>query len=327
MDARCETQIEYLTSKFLLQLFLSSSEIIEKVGIDYIEHVRKIIRENIEPYEDNFCFYHRKYVRHYNENSNSAHEGTNHGLKVGSKAAKPCHLIQNSSKKLSYQGQRTCDYFVARITQEIKEEKSWAKIPWMKHIVKRAATELIQQYNMKEKYTHIRISKTKFLLRLIESERKTKSDYVPIYLHTRILEIVDGYLKCSCGYNERFGLICRHMFYLLELLGVEPSHHDVDIRWWITFAMFAHTTDAESEHAEFLSDVFKKKLEEKKTGPKIDIYSCKNIEITDDISLSEWNADSGSLESVHVVNPLTTNTIYTAYMQYNTHSFFPLPFS
>ena len=84
---------------------------------------------------------------------------------------------------------------------------------------------------------------TKFLLRLIESERKTKSDYVPIYLHTRILEIVDGYLKCSCRYNERFGLICRHMFYLLELLGVEPSHHDVDIRWWITFAMFAHTTE------------------------------------------------------------------------------------
>ena len=60
MGDSCETELEYLASKFLLFEYLSSDLVTEECGKDFAAEVRKLIRDHIEPYEDNFVFYKKK---------------------------------------------------------------------------------------------------------------------------------------------------------------------------------------------------------------------------------------------------------------------------
>ena len=108
----CETRLQYLASKFLLLHYLEQDHIIEDCGIDFINGVKKMIHENIEPNEADYVYYLRKKVCHFAEYSNSAHEGTYHGLKYSSDAINPSHLLDVSTERLSFQGERTYEAFV-----------------------------------------------------------------------------------------------------------------------------------------------------------------------------------------------------------------------
>jgi hypothetical protein len=51
---------------------------------------------------------------------------------------------------------------------------------------------------------------------------------VPVFVQTRMIQLVNGHLLCSCAFYERFGLSCRHQF---VVLGRVPTARDCAVRW------------------------------------------------------------------------------------------------
>ena len=70
-----------MTSKLMFKKFLNSKQIKSTLGSPFIDSVQNFITKRIEPHESNFCFYLRLNLRHFDEYTNSIHEGTNRGLK------------------------------------------------------------------------------------------------------------------------------------------------------------------------------------------------------------------------------------------------------
>ena len=75
----CVQMAEYMISKILLYNYICS--VAEEIGEKNVDDVLDFVRGHVEVHEHNYVFYLRKDIRHYEENSNSCHEGTNGGLK------------------------------------------------------------------------------------------------------------------------------------------------------------------------------------------------------------------------------------------------------
>ena len=80
----CKTREEYLVSKLIVNKFLKSEQIKSKLGTTFIENVKNFVTKHIEPHETHFCFYLRLNLIHFEEYTNSIHEGTNMGFKYNS---------------------------------------------------------------------------------------------------------------------------------------------------------------------------------------------------------------------------------------------------
>ena len=63
-------------------------------------------RQNVETHEMNYCFYKRNNMRHYEEYTNSCHEGTNKGIKYNSAPVLPGHSLAKSCMIMSKNGER-----------------------------------------------------------------------------------------------------------------------------------------------------------------------------------------------------------------------------
>ena len=80
-NSGCETELEFLVSKFLFHRFLRSESVKVVFGSENVDKIFEFLRKSVEPWEDSFCFYLRKQTRHFDVCSNTAHEGTNNGMK------------------------------------------------------------------------------------------------------------------------------------------------------------------------------------------------------------------------------------------------------
>lgn len=81
---QCETAEEYQLSKALFLSYLDSVEVLDALGPDDVVNVKTFYREKMEPHEGLFEFYRRRHILHFDTSSNSAHEGTNKGMKYHS---------------------------------------------------------------------------------------------------------------------------------------------------------------------------------------------------------------------------------------------------
>ena len=292
---KCETRLQYLASKFLLLQYLEQEHIVDDCGIDFINGVKKMIRENIEPNEHDYVYYLRKKVRHFAEYSNSAHEGTNHGLKYSADSVNPSHLLDVSTERLSFQGERTYEAFVNITKNQLEQFQSWNELPCADKLVTRAAALLLQEFNVSEKYEHKRLNKNLILIRY-GNERKKKESPVAEFALTRKVRIHENTIKCSCSMFERDGLICRHLFYLFNIIKHNISHHDVDIRWWLVYAVYAFNLENGNDD---LDSILKTLADKQIEGPNINISKFENIEIDEDIS-DDWIINDE--EEVYCVN-------------------------
>ena len=84
MKSSCETRAVYLVSKLMVKQFLNSKQIKSKHGTTFIKNTGNFVTTHIEPHETQFCFYFRWNLRHFEEYTNSIHEGTKKGLKYDS---------------------------------------------------------------------------------------------------------------------------------------------------------------------------------------------------------------------------------------------------
>ena len=132
MKSSCETRTEFLISK---QLFLKyiNTYCVTALGLPFTEPLLVWYRNSIETQESNFCFYLRNRIRHYDEYTNSIHEGTNNALKHRSGAVQPSLTLKKSVAKISFfadidnhrRKNRVAYEYLTNSTDWISETASW----------------------------------------------------------------------------------------------------------------------------------------------------------------------------------------------------------
>ena len=287
MKKTCETRLQYLSSKFLLLEYLDQENIIEDCGIDFINGVKRMIRNNIEPIEENYVYYKRKHIRHFGEYSNSAHEGTNHGLKHCADAVNPSHLLDVSSERLSFQGERNYDNFVSITDTNLEQHKSWNYLPCSKHLIVKGAALLLQEHEASDKYCHKRVSRNEILIKYSSNRKINDDSPVAQFANVRKLYLADNTIRCSCNMYEVDGIVCRHMFYIFNQINHVITHHDIDLRWWSYYAKYAFNLENGLDNIDFMLTVLRKK---KLLGPKTQLSMFDAIAIDNEIP-SSWIID------------------------------------
>ena len=96
MKSSCETQEEFMASKLMFKKFLNPKQIKSTLGSPFIDSVQNFITKHIEPHECNFCFHLRLNFRHFDEYTNSIHEGTNCGLKYNTAPFVPRTIFETA---------------------------------------------------------------------------------------------------------------------------------------------------------------------------------------------------------------------------------------
>ena len=269
MKPGVNTKKQYMYSKFMLSVYLDSEEVLNDVGEEYVEKVKKFIKENIEPHEKHFLFYLRKHIRHYEEYSNSPHEGTNNGLKIGANCSLPSMLLDTASKRLSDQGMLKYQVFMAQTLKQQNIIKPWNPLKCATHLIDRAAALLHQQWEVRERYNRCRVNENTWYLIYKEELRKQRKNIEPLFREVHTLTVKKNILYCSCYQLNQSGIPCRLMYNLLQDSPnySEPSHHELSVRWRSPYAKHTFPIEAEKRESK-LSKLFTKLALNDIKGPK-----------------------------------------------------------
>lgn len=249
MNGLVETEEEYKISKALLIHYLKSNALQEKAGESNLDRIVTFVRKNVEPHEANYCFYLRIGIRHFEEYTNSSHEGTNNGLKHSAAPVLPVMSLQRTTEVLTDNAAMKCLAQEKVAAKQATEHKLWSDLPTAGHLVTRAEALLHNEWDERHNYDLERHSSSLFMVRRKENtEEKRRNAVVPRFRRVREVQIVErdifgrkcDCLVCSCCLFERVGIPCRHIQCVLNLLldnfqGV--SHHQVAVRWW---SMYSH---------------------------------------------------------------------------------------
>jgi hypothetical protein len=118
-----------------------------------------------------------------------------------------------------------------------------------------ATSLIIQQFAEKDEYVFVRLSEFKFLaIRGSLTTRQSTCEGCPPsfkgrpkFREAHVIEAVhlpdeNIVLVCSCGYKQRYGLVCRHLF------GLEPNYSldDFACRWQTRYALYAFEDGCEA---------------------------------------------------------------------------------
>jgi len=258
MKPDCLTKSEYELSKNLFFQFLNSQEIREGLGQIFIHDVTKFVRESVLPQEAYYCFYLRKNSRHFDEYSNSSHEGTNNAMKNCSSPVKPSHNLEKSMTILSKQGERSVAKKKRLYNNSNDRHKVFSSLKCTDKLTPIAAEILERAWMGRVHIKVIRVAPHLFLAIYTNQEvikRLAKTSITPKFMRVYRIIHEHNYLLCSCNKFERKGIPCSHQYAVASLSNTYggPNHHDVSIRWWNLFFQFGWRDEFETEYANKLT--------------------------------------------------------------------------
>lgn len=131
----CENMIEdsdeYFTSRVLLFACMQSDEVLDSFegNTSLVKRMETYIRDYILIYENHLLHYKCKHVRHFNVSTNSAHEGTNFGIKSHGVSVKPSPSMDRAAKALCLQASMKYNDIEAVINSHYMQNKTWSSLP------------------------------------------------------------------------------------------------------------------------------------------------------------------------------------------------------
>ena len=186
---------------------------------------KKFYRVNINPYLRYIAFYIRKRKFHFDTNSNSAHEGTNRGMKSHAAPTNPQHTLEKAAKVLSHQARLKTLRLQTDISCKVNGTTLWSDQPGQCGLVE-LAISLINNQRAESGFYDIagpfidadRHDIFWLLLRREQATQDTQIETVPTFKRVRTVRRHNetGTLLCDCCYFDRIGI---------------PSWH---IRTWVT---------------------------------------------------------------------------------------------
>ena len=100
----------------------------------------------------------------------------------------------------------------------------------------------------------------------------------------------DGQLHCTCCFRKRYGIDCSHVYNVAASFQgyQEPSHHEVDLRWWSSYSLYGLSFNSSNTHNEkVLLRTYDTLRESQYTGLPIYMYSDNKIPIVPSSGIPE----------------------------------------
>ena len=281
MRLSCESQQEYIISQHLLYRYLCSAHIVHSCGPDFKRRVTAFITQCITSHEEYYLFYKRKYVRHYDEYSNSCLEGVNSGIKRSATAVNPSMGLDKSMSILSKNGERKRKENDRLSTQDVLKQGTSSALKCAKFLLERGLSFLDQEWIKRDDYDNQRISFNEWKVIYRSYDKHEYKSIIPIFKRVRTVEYQNGYFTCDCGHFDRHGIPCRHMLNVLSSFPDydEPSHKDVSVRYWRSFIFHANLNNNMSSEHKQVSKLMKHLQQHDVVGPSCELELLHSTEI------------------------------------------------
>ena len=248
MEGFVEDEEEYILSKAMLFAYIRSEDFLKSAGgnKDLPKRIEAFVRERVITHEENILYYKRKQVRHFNVSTNSAHEGTNLGLKKHSAPVRANHKLDNAAKVLTLQATLKMSAIDSEAHDLCLKKKCWSDLPTSSHLVPIAESILLEQMQRLKFYTVTRVEYDEFEVLFTAKHPPTQTPRpIPIFRRTRKVKFRyhenSPYCQCSCLQFERTGIPCVHIGAVLNVsnsLWLGFSYTDISPRWWSAYLRY-----------------------------------------------------------------------------------------
>jgi hypothetical protein len=211
-----------------------------------VDQVKDFYKSRIYPHLDQLVFYKRKQLLHFDTNSNSAHEGTNRGLKSHAAPTNPQHTLAKATKVLTHQACLKSLSLQSTLARKINSKTLWSDQRTQGHLVDLAVCLISNEWEQRGRYGIAgpfadADSEDIFWLLLRQDQACDSQDKylgtVPKFKRVRKINrcYETGILRCDCCYFDRVGIPCRHIMALLcKIFGGEfkgVAVNDVRVFW------------------------------------------------------------------------------------------------
>jgi MULE transposase domain/SWIM zinc finger len=283
----CETEEEFLLSKALFCNFLESIEM-HKVFNPKEEHTEiarmaigqivKFVRRHVEPLESFLVFHRRKALLVFETNSNSAHEGTNNGMKKNAAPTNPQHGILQATDVLCGQAARKERETIVDVTMMFKSKCLHSNLPTA-NVLTRQGNELVyNQWLEKDNYQISGPTNNAWLCMRNNAlrSRTTMSSLIPQFSRVRAVTYrpLEKQLTCSCEYFARVGIPCRHILRVLtEIKGEDYrgiTADDVAVFWRKDYYFFGIDQSTDQDRVRRRQELLHQ-CENDISGPAVDV--------------------------------------------------------
>ena len=244
----CSTREQFKLSKYLFWRYINSSPVIDVLGQSFTKSVTDFIRVHVEPLEEYFCFYYRRNIRHFDEYSNSCHEGTNKAVKYGTDAINPAYRLDNAAQRLCNYASKKYTLSMQNVFRQEQSTPLWLPLKCAQDLVERGYQLLFEQWKSSTRYMNCKISSNTWLVKRLPLEQVSHTcKLIPSFINTNTVHVQNDVMYCSCCLYERFGLPCRHMLHVLRSFPdySEPSKIDISVLWWKSYYQFGYQTNPE----------------------------------------------------------------------------------
>ena len=261
----CESRDELLVSACLFQAFIDSPTVWKAFAFkqDQLAVVREFFCSYVFNVVEDYAFYPRKFLRHYDECTNSSHEGTNFGLKNHSTPVLPSMSLSRSAQVQTLQSDLKMASIERQAASLLVHQPSWVQSLTSPYILPLAESILQQEFVLVPKYVVRRKENTwQVVLNYVDNPNyftntmdgdvcKKLRKFLPRFRHIRtVTPNSNGSCQCSCGFFQRFGIPCRHLHAVAKF--EKPSfmgftHHDVSVLWLRSYSHYAYTREHNSE--------------------------------------------------------------------------------
>ena len=263
-----ETPEELRIAKCLLLAYLHSRPIRHFLLRDIRQAVHQFLVGYVFVHDKDMAFCHRKTIRHYDEATNSSHEGTNRGMKDHSAPVLPNGTVVQSLATLKLQSDIRIDEEMRRASSGVESIRLYEQLlPTAGHVTDICHDLIAKEWNSRNKYevqsirnpTTCCVCGWNVKLKKEEGE-KDRQCLHPVWRRVRsvTLDPESNRLLCDCYMFERRGTPCRHQAAVIALICPNYNgftHHDVSVIWWKKHIFFGwRGVSQDSENRQSLVD-------------------------------------------------------------------------
>ncbi len=253
-----EWRDEFETSKPILFVWLDTQEVLDATGKDIASNIKEWLVKHVLLYVEKMLLYPRLFLRAFHKYVNSIAEIEVSAMKNGNDVM-PYMRIGSSAKNIQEKNDVRNNYKEATALRQVSSVLLWSNNLTCPVVTRYAEGVLQQQYTlaMKPWFNCVQTDSTTWLVQG-GVEKGLQGTPVPKYIRTRTVSQVGSFLLCSCGFFQRFGLPCRHLFVVLKR-GPRPS--DCATRWRRDYLAYGLSGKAE------LDWLFKEAKMQEPVGP------------------------------------------------------------
>ena len=241
-----ETQQEYDFIHKTIFEYLKKEEVTNLLGDNLKGKLLEFLTIHLFPYSSYFARYHRINVFGFDQETSSIVESLNKAMKVGECSVKPRYSLDHSSKAIVGISNHSSKMKAMKNAKQINSMKPWTRSETASYLTPYAEGIAIKLFDRGLKQVYVQVSSNDWYVMSpnLNDEGTTEDKSilskvkVPKFRRVRhvFIQTNNGkkYMKCSCGFYQRHGQPCEHIFSIIKVN--QPQFHHV--RYHQTFSYY-----------------------------------------------------------------------------------------